>query len=395
MSDASGDTSNVKARRWTWAQVDLGAIEHNIELMRQVAAPAEVWAVVKADGYGHGAVRVARAAQRAGATGLCVALVHEGLELRSAGVTGPILVLTEQPPEQLDAAVAGALTLTVSTAAGIAAVGRVAQGRPVDVHLKVDTGMRRSGCDPAEALGLARLLGERGLQLAGVFSHLAMADVPDDPFNVHQLALFDRVLADLDAAGIDPGLVHTANSAGALAHPAARRHLVRVGIAAYGISPGPEMDALAAPLRPALSWRSRVSVLRPVAAGDRISYGLRHRFDTDTVVAVAPVGYADGVARRAFECGVEVLVGGRRRPIVGVVTMDQVMIDVGAGFDVAPVSVGDEVVLIGVQGDGPTAERVTAAEWADRLGTIGYEIVCAISARVPRLATPNGGAAVS
>ena len=173
--------------------------------------------------------------------------------------------------------------------------------------------------------------------------------------------------------------------------PRARRHLVRVGIAAYGISPGPGVDALAEPLRPALSWRSRVSVVRPVAAGDRISYGLRHRFDADTVVAVVPVGYADGVARRAFECGVEVLVGGRRRPIVGVVTMDQVMVDVGRDADVAPVTVGDEVVLIGRQGP----LEVTATEWADRLGTIGYEIVCAISSRVPRLAAPNGDVAVS
>lgn len=374
-------TDPVKSRRWAWAQVDPSAIEHNLALVGQVVAPAAVWAVVKANGYGHGAVQVARAAQRAGATGLCVALVHEGIELRAAGVGGPILVLTEQPPEQLGAAIDSALTLTVSTTAGIDAVATAAEGRPVDVHLKIDTGMRRSGCDPAEAGALTRMVGQRGLRLAGVFTHLAVADAPDDPFTAQQLHAFDGVLAELRGAGIDPGLVHAANSAGALAHPAARRDLVRVGIAAYGISPGPGVDELSRPLLPALSWRARVSAVRRVAAGDRISYGLRHRFATDTVVAVVPLGYADGVARRAFECGVEVLVGGRRRPIVGVVTMDQVMLDVGEGFAGAPVAVGDEVVLIGRQG----ALEVTATEWADRLGTIGYEIVCAISARVPRL----------
>jgi alanine racemase len=216
-----------------------------------------------------------------------------------------------------------------------------------------------------------------GLRLEGVFTHLAMADVVGDPFTDDQLDRFDAVLEGLHAGGIDPGMVHSANSAGALAHPRARRHMVRVGIAVYGISPGAEVDELMSQLRPAMSLRSRVSVVRRVMAGERISYGLRHRFRAETNVAVVPIGYADGVPRRSFECGIEVLVGERRRPIVGTVTMDQLMVDVGDD----DIRVGDEVVLIGRQGE----HHVTATEWGDRLGTIGYEVVCGISARVPRV----------
>lgn len=371
--------------RWGWANVDLGAVRHNIAELRAAVAPAEVWAVVKADGYGHGAVAVARAARSAGATGLCVALVHEGVGLRAAGIDGPVLVLSEQPPLQLPDALAADLTLTVASRVGVEAVAVAVKGRAAPgsdapgrgVHLKVDTGMHRVGCAPSDAVELAGLVLSSGLRLDGVFTHLAVADDPDDPFTEAQLERFDAVLADLRSAGIDPGLVHAANSAGALAHPPARYTLVRAGIATYGISPGSGVDPYAGALRPALSFCSRVSVVRRIAAGDRISYGLRHRFAVDTTVAVVPLGYADGVPRRSFECGVEVLIAGRRRSMVGTVTMDQLMVDVGDD----PVHVGDEVVLIGRQGD----QNISATEWADRLGTIGYEIVCGISSRVPRI----------
>jgi alanine racemase len=245
------------------------------------------------------------------------------------------------------------------------------------VHLKIDTGMHRSGCAPADAVGLAQLVRSSGLRLDGVFTHLAVADVPDDPFTDAQLDVFDTVLTELRAAGIEPGLVHAANSAGALAHARARRDVVRAGIAIFGISPGAGVDSLALNLSPALALRARVSTVRRVPAGERISYGLRHQFAADTTVAVIPVGYADGLPRRSFECGVEIIVGGRRRPIVGIVTMDQVMVDVGND----DVRVGDDVVLIGAQG----SESIAAAEWAERLGTIGYEVVCGISSRVPRI----------
>ncbi|TVR21338.1 MAG: alanine racemase [Ilumatobacter sp.] len=375
--------------RWAWAEVDLGAITHNVGVLRQAAAPAEVWAVVKADGYGHGAVAVAGAALAAGATGLCVALVQEGVELRRAGFGAPILVLSEQPHAQLGELLAAGLTPTVYS---VATVERLvdAGARDVAVHVKVDTGMQRVGAPPDAAHEVvdAVLAAAPALRLAGVSTHLAVADDPDDPMSARQLADFDGWLAALAprlaAAGLDRDrlTVHTANSAGALAHPGARRSVVRAGIAMYGISPGPGVDRLASGLRPAMRLVARVSFVKPVAAGSRISYGLRHTFERATTVATVPLGYADGVPRRLSTTGGEVLVGGRRCPIVGVVTMDQLMVDVGD----APVAIGDEVVLLGRQtGPDGAVDEIRAEEWADRLDTIGYEIVCGISGRVERL----------
>jgi alanine racemase len=227
------------------------------------------------------------------------------------------------------------------------------------------------------------------LVLVGVFTHLAMADEPDDPFTARQLARFDEAL---EALAMPSGiLVHAANSAGAIAHPDARRSFVRAGIAIYGISPGHALDAACGALRPAMALRARVSYVKRVAAGSRISYGLRHTFERDTTVATVPIGYADGVPRRLFETGGELLVGGRRRRIVGVVTMDQVLVDCGDD----DVRLGDEVVLIGSQ-DGPDGpQEIRAEEWADRLGTIGYEIVCGIGGRVPRRPARSIDAAMS
>ncbi|MEY2580474.1 MAG: alanine racemase [Ilumatobacteraceae bacterium] len=362
--------------RWAWAEVDLGAIQDNVEHLLSVAAPAAVWAVVKADGYGHGMTPVAQAALKAGAAGLCVALAQEGIGLRDAGLDCPILVLSEQPPEELAGAVRAGLDLTVYSYAQLEAIA-AAGGRDHPVHLKIDTGMRRVGAAVEDALGLADAIGESAaVRLAGLFTHLAVADEPTDPFNAAQVMAFQEVTAALAAAGHHPLLLHAANSAATLADPSARFDMVRVGISIYGISPGAALNREAAPLRPALSLRARVSHVKEVRAGDRISYGLRHRFDADTIVATLPLGYADGVPRRLFAGGGEVLIGGRRRPIVGVVTMDQVMVDCG----VDNVAIGDLAVLIGSQG----SESITANEWADRLGAIGYEVVCGITARIER-----------
>ena len=376
------------AGRWAWADVDLDAIAHNVGVLRDTAAPAAVWAVVKADGYGHGAVPVARAALAAGAAGLCVALAGEGVVLRTAGIEAPILVLSQQPAEALDELLAHRLTPTVYTADQLVAIaercGR--DGGSCGVHLKVDTGMQRVGAQPGDVVALARLAAETaGVRLDAVFTHLACADEPSHPATAEQLARLDAVLAELDAAGLAPPLVHAANSAGALAHPDARRSFVRAGIALYGISPGPGVAHQATVLRPALSLRACVSHVKPVAAGSHVSYGWRHRFERDTTLATLPIGYADGVSRRLGTLpdgpGGDVLIGGRRCPIVGVVTMDQLTVDVAPVVDAGGhVAVGDEAVLIGAQGD----QRITADEWADRLGTIAYEIVCSIGARVPR-----------
>ena len=362
--------------RWAWVEISAAAIEHNVRQIAAIVEPAQLWAAVKADGYGHGATLAARAAQAGGATGLCVALVQEGVALRDAGVTGPILVLSEQSPDALSAAVRHQLSLTVYSEAQLAALAACgAQQHPV--HLKVDTGMRRIGVAAHEAVALAdAIVASPATRLVGVFTHLAVADEPANPFTEHQLDRFDAVLASLADAGHNPPLVHVANSAGALAHPRARYDMVRPGIAIYGIAPGAGVKDLCAALRPALSLHARVAHVKRVAAGEAISYGLRHRFERASTVATLPLGYADGVPRRLYAAGGTVLVGGHHRPIVGVVTMDQLMVDCGDDA----VQVGDDAVLLGAQG----AHVITADDWAAALDTIPYEIVCGLSTRLER-----------
>lgn len=362
--------------RWAWADVSAAAIEHNVRTIAATVAPAEVWAVVKANGYGHGAVLAARAAHAGGATGLCVALVQEGIELREAGIGGPILVLSEQPPAMVALAVQHDLALAIYSSGQVAELeGLGAAEHPV--HLKVDTGMRRVGAATHDAVALAdAIAASPAARLAGVFTHLAVADEPENPFTAQQLDRFDEVLASLRGAGHEPPVVHAANSAGALAHPRARYSMVRVGIAIYGISPGAGVDHLCADFRPALSLHARVGHVKRVLAGERISYGLRHTFERDTTVATLPLGYADGVPRRLHAAGGTVLLGGHHRPIVGVVTMDQLMVDCGDD----EVNVGDDAVLLGRQG----AQSISPADWAAALDTIAYEIVCGLSARVER-----------
>jgi alanine racemase len=383
MNESRNESRNesLNDTRWAWAEIDLDAIRHNIAHLRTVVAPTAVWAVVKADGYGHGAVDVARAALSAGAEGLCVALVSEGLTLRQAGIDGPILILSEQPPESASQIVEHRLIPTVYTRPFLDAL--VAEGPTgLPVHMKIDTGMQRVGAHPHAASALAASIAERApaLRLAGVYSHLAVADEPEDEFTARQVKRFDGALAGIVERVGEVPLIHLANSAGALAHPATRRSMARVGIAMYGISPGPGVDELSGELRPALSLHSRVSYVKMARAGSRISYGRIHKFERDTNVATVPIGYADGVPRRLSTTGGEVLIGGRRRAIVGRVTMDQLMVDCGDD----EVRTGDDVVLLGSQVGPDGVQTIRAEDWADRLDTIGYEIVCGISARVPR-----------
>jgi alanine racemase len=373
--------------RPAWVEVDLAAVTANVAYICELVAPAAVCAVVKADGYGHGAVPVARAAIAGGARHLGVAIAEEGHELRQSGVDVPVIVLSEPAPEAMRLVVADKLTPTIYTEPGLAAllnaVAAQDGGTPVPVHLKVDTGMHRVGASPAEVLELARAVAANPvLSLEGLFTHLAVADEPADPYTHEQLASFDRVIAALAAGGTRPSVLHAANSAGALVHPASRYQMVRPGIAIYGLAPASSMRGHPAlrPLVPALSFKAEVSYAKEVAAGEGISYGLHYRLSASSVIATVPVGYADGVARRLSQVGGEVLIGGRRRPIAGSVTMDQILVDCGPG---AGVKAGDEVVLIGRQGD----QEVTAWEWAERLGTIAYEVTCALSARLPRIYT--------
>jgi alanine racemase len=309
--------------------------------------------------------------------------VQEGVALRRAGIHAPVLLLSQQPAGQLTDVVRHSLIPTVHSAEGVhalAAAVRAGGHGPYPVHLKVDTGMHRVGCQPEDALGLARrVVATPGLQLAGLFTHLAVADEPDELFTALQLDRFESVVAALQSAGIEPPVVHAANSAGGLAHPAARLSLVRAGIAVYGLVPGPGVADFCRELRPALSLKARITLVKRVRAGEGVSYGLRYHLPRDAWLATVPLGYADGVPRRLFVTGGEVLVGGRRRPIAGVVTMDQFVVDCGEDEPI----VGDEVVLIGRQAD----EEVTADEWANRLGTINYEVVCGLSTRLARRTT--------
>lgn len=363
-------------KRWAWIEVSTSAIEHNVRELAAMVAPAQLWAVVKANGYGHGAADSARAALAGGAQGLCVALVQEGVELREVGIEAPILVLSEQPGETAPTAIANRLTSTVYSPDGVAAIA-TAGGRSHPVHMKVDTGMRRVGVAIEDAVPLADLIAASpAVKLAGVFTHLAVSEEVDNDFTRLQLERFDSTLAALAKAGHHPPVVHAANSAGAILHPAARRDLARTGIAIYGLAPSPEIAHKCSSLLPALSLHARVSFVKRVRAGEGISYGLRHVFERDATVATLPLGYADGVPRRFGAVGGEVLLGGVRRRVVGVVTMDQLMIDCAD----APVSVGDNAVLIGRQGD----DEITVDDWARRLGTINYEVVCGLSPRLER-----------
>lgn len=373
--------------RPAWAEVDRDALRANAATVAARIAPAALCAVVKADGYGHGAVTAALAFLDGGAQGLAVAIVDEGLELRNANITAPILLLSEPPADIMPAAVAAGLTLTLTTPEGVEAAIDAAKimGGSVPVHVKVDTGMHRMGIHSS---GLEALLAQIGtcdqLVVEGIWTHLASAD-EDDPeslaFTATQVERFAAAVAEVEALGLDIPVKHVANSAGTIASPDMRFSMVRCGLILYGELPSEAVRLRAvaeAPLEltPSLTIKAAVSAVRRVEAGERPSYGRRRALAADATVATVPIGYADGFPRALFAAGQEVLIGGHRHPLAGMVTMDQIVVDVG-DHDVA---VGDEVVLLGRQGD----EEITAAEWADHLGTIVYEVLCGIGPRVPR-----------
>lgn len=358
--------------------VDLAAIRHNVTVLRDAAAPAEVCAVVKAGGYGHGAAAVATAAVDAGATWLAVALVEEGQALRAAGIDAPILVLAEPPASSFGAAIAADLAITIYTPERAEQLDRAARdaGTRARAHLKVDTGMHRVGVPRGDwdAI-LAARPGWSHVEVEAVWTHLACADEPGNPVTDEQLDRFDEFLARAAATGLRPTITHAANSAGALIHPRARRDLVRAGIAVYGLSPSDAVAAADHELRPALELMTEVSFVKRIPAGSAVSYGHTWTAPDEGWLATLPIGYADGVPR-LLSNRAAVILRGRRRPIVGTVCMDQLLVWCG---DERP-DEGDEVVLLGRRGD----EAVTAEEWAGLVGTITYEIVCGLGARVPR-----------
>ncbi len=359
--------------RPTWAEVDLGAIKRNLRAVRdRMPAGAKIMFVVKANAYGHDAALCARAAESGrDADWFGVSSVEEGMALREAGARLPVLVLGSLYPfESVLAAVAHDLTPVVASLESAKRLAEVALKlkRRVDCHVKVDTGMGRIGAGPEAALGVVRYLAAlKAVRVQGLYTHLASAE-DDGALTAVQLRVFRRVVAALSREGLRPPLVHAANSAGALRRPASRFDLVRPGLAAYGLFPGFE---------PALTLKSKIVFLKTVPKGATVSYGATWRAKRPTRVATLPIGYGDGYPR-ALSNRASVLVGGRRCPVIGRVTMDQTMVDVS---EVSEARVGAAAVLLGRQG----GAEVPAGELADLCGTIPYETVTALSSRVPRV----------
>ncbi len=395
----------VPERRGAWAEVDLSAIRNNVSLLVDMVGPSILCAVVKANAYGHGAREVAAAALDGGAQWLAVAFGEEALEIRESITDVPILLLQEISSGTNSNEIRELLELgivpTVYSAEGIERIGRVSKlmNRQVGVHLKVDTGMHRVGADIDDLQSLMESISRfPSLGVAGLWSHLAVADGEygeDIEFTGRQLGALRGVYDKFVQSGESPVMLHLANSAGAIAHPATRLDMVRCGISIYGELPS-EMVAgrlaeylagnISGQLIPALSLKARVGYVRELEEGERLSYGRHYRLNRRSVIATVPIGYADGLARGMFKpghnvdegAGGYVLLRGERRPIAGTVTMDQILVDCGSDTSV---SLDDEVVIIGEQGE----DRITASEVAAKLGTISYEVFCGISSRIPRV----------
>ncbi len=367
------------AARNAWIEVDLDALDHNARALRAALGGTQIMAVVKANAYGHGAALVAPALEAAGVDRFAVATVAEGVALRGAGVTRPVLVLGHAFPENAPAAVASRLALTVTDdrlADALALAARAAGGEPAPVHVKVDSGMHRFGLPPREAAALAARVRERaGLRLEAIWTHMANADEADDAFSAAQAAVFAGALA---LAGPAP-LIHAANTATALRRPELRHDAARIGLGLYGALPANTPDP---GLRPALALKARLARVLDLAPGEGVSYGLTWRAARPSRAALVPVGYADGWKRALGNRG-HALVGGRRVPIVGRVCMDQFLVDV---TDVPDAAAGDEAVLIGAQG----GEAIAVREVAEAADTISWDVFASLGARLPRLAHRRG-----
>jgi alanine racemase len=369
----------VADRRWAWAEVDLGAVEGNVRALKSLIGPKTMlMAVVKADGYGHGSVEIAKAALAAGADRLGVSTVDEGLTLRRAGITAPVLVLVEPPPASAGLLVRESLTPALYSrefAIALSKAASVAQ-TTVGFHLKVNTGLNRIGVEHGEASAFVEsLTGLPGIGMEGVFTHFATAEVPGDWELERQIERFAACIRAMRDHRIDPGIVHAANTAATVLRPEARLDMVRCGIALYGLHPG---DATRAKidLTPAMTVKARVTQVRRIAMGEGVSYGFTYHAPAPATIATLPLGYADGV-RRGLSNEMKVLVGGVECRQVGRVCMDQLMLEVPRGLEVR---VGDEAIVVGMQG----TARATMEDQAAVLGTINYEVACGYGARLER-----------
>jgi alanine racemase len=366
---------NSKISLSTWAEIDLDAIRNNVALIRE-ATKVQVMAVVKANAYGHGLLPIARTVIEAGATWLGVARIEEAETLREGGLDVPILVMGYTPAESLESAIHHDISITIWSHEQMHVVSSAARdvGKNAKIHLKVDTGMGRLGVQPDQALSLARQIDEKaGVSFEGIFTHYARADEEDQAPTDAQVQVFRIFHNSLAKTGITPPLVHAANSAAAISFPGTHFNMVRPGIALYGLQPS-KTAKLSNEYRPAMVWKTVLSQVKKLPSGRGVSYGHEYVTQKEERIGTLPVGYADGFRRVA---GNQVLVGGKIVPIVGRVCMDQVCVL----LDEVPKSKeGDEVVIIGSQGD----NAITAEQVAERWGTINYEVVCGVSARVPR-----------
>jgi alanine racemase len=386
----SRDPELATARLRAAARIELGAISANVSRIKEIAGRAQVMAVVKAEGYGHGMVQSANAAQAGGATWLGVAFLEEALMLRAAGIGGRILCWLAVPGEPLGEAISADIDLSASAPWMVAEIANAAltAGRVARVHLKVDTGLSRGGAMAADwpELVIAALSAEAEgyLKIVGVWSHLVHGDQPSHPTTARQIAAFSEALGYAWREGVQPEVRHLANSGGLLCVPETRFDLVRAGLAVYGLSPVPhEQSSAGFGLRPAMTLTARLALTKDVPAGTGVSYGHRYTTTEATKLGLVPMGYADGIGRAATNTA-EVLIRGRsgdlRRTISGTVCMDQFVVDLGPD-PADDFAAGDEVVLFGPGDEG----EPTAQDWADALGTISYEIVSRIGVRVPRV----------
>lgn len=373
---------NVQSRprryRPSLVSVSYSALESNFKAISELVKPSKVAVSVKANAYGHGIVEVSRKFSALGAAMLCVATAEEALLLRRNGITTPILLLSEPPRDAIGPCYLNDITFTVYTIDAINTIAAFAsKDRRAHVHLKVDTGMNRVGISSKEALTFARHIAKHeSLLFEGVFTHFATADEPTHPGTALQLEKFEGVLDEIEMAGLTPQLIHAANSAAAIRIPSSRFSMVRVGISAYGVYPEPRC-ADVIDLKLALSLTSSISFLKTIQAGESVSYGAQWTAEKETRIATVPIGYGDGVPRNIGSSGGSVLIFGARCPIVGRVTMDQLMVDVGN----LSVAVGDKVTLLGTEGN----VTISPTEWADHLGTISYEILCRLGERLDRI----------
>lgn len=376
-------TNTYKER--LWAEIDLNALTYNFQQIKTLISPkTKVMAVVKANAYGHGALACARTLLAAGADYLAVATIEEALELRSSEITAPILILGYAPAQEAEILVQNDITATVYSQEFACALSQAALKlqKTCKIHLKINTGMERLGFQPEhldEMIAVCRL---PGLHTEGIFTHLACADAEDSSGVHSQYKAFMSAVAGLTTAGISFSLRHMLNSAGIFDFPEYQLDMIRPGIVLYGYYPSRFIHTERATLKPVLTLKTRVIHLHTVPAGAKVSYGWTYTADSPKNIATLSVGYADGYSRR-LSGKAQVLTGERRVPVLGKICMDQCMIDVTS---VNTIHVGDEIILIGKQGD----EEITAETLAEQIGTISYEILCATGKRVPRLYVRDG-----